>query len=196
MNTDTHTHTPVDEYIRRATFQPSLCLHGSVCVVHERVCVRVCDGARLYAFPIEPLFRATSHTLHKYKRYTLICRSLIAIVHSTAQHTLHTRTERLEKVTSVLCKITFKYRHTHAYTLAHARKHTSTDDFWRTNQHCALGVVATSKAVERWKFIAVFNLCAALEEISRTCSSQQKQQQREKKISIRFKNSEKKIRQK
>ncbi|XP_055317276.1 tubulin beta-1 chain isoform X2 [Sitodiplosis mosellana] len=43
-----------------------------------------------------------------------------------------------------------------------------------TNQRCALGVVATSKAVERWKFIAVFNSCAAFEEISRVFQVEKK----------------------
>lgn len=127
---------------QRATFHPSVLLSLSL---------SVCMWTAVSRY-----FLYLHKCTHAICSYTLICRSLITIC--TAQHSKHTY-KWMEKVTSVSCKIKFKYMHTH--------------DFWRTNQHCALGVVATSKAVERWKFIAVFNLCAALEEISRACSSQQ-----------------------
>lgn len=97
-------HTRTHEYSRRATFQPSLCLHGCLCR-------RVCDDASLYAFPFEPLFRATSHT-----HTTTFAAHSSRQMYSTAQHsTLHTFTRRLEKVTSVLCKTEFKYRHSHTH---------------------------------------------------------------------------------
>lgn len=85
-----------------------------------------------------------------------------------------------EYFVSVSAAISRFFRSIHAYSDAGNRKsdvnhpNTHTCTHTSTNQRCALGVVATSKAVERWKFIAVFNLCAALEEISRVIQVEKK----------------------
>lgn len=125
-------------------------LHNSFASSYEISLLRI--NARIHAVNSHQFKLVTNcHNSHVCMRFyfALLCFDVNLSCSHWCCSLRHSYTNRFEPK---LTKVTSAAQYTHRLS---------------TNQHCALGVVATSKAVERWKFIAVFNLCAALEEISR-----------------------------
>lgn len=94
--------------------------------------------------------------------------------HTQIQHTTYTGTSFTNGWSGQRYTIYAYMRASSAFAniVPHKMTSVSVTNMFSANQHRVLGVATRSKAVERWKFIAVFNLCAALEEISRILKTQ------------------------